>query len=83
MTRGTDAVCRNVLFGNDDEKKKKKKKKLTQTQRSTVTKQTEMERKRRNMRNQALQCNQLLRPIILMYSCRRQGWGKKGLQNLG
>lgn len=27
MTRGTDAVCRNVLFGNDDEKKKKKKKK--------------------------------------------------------
>ncbi len=29
-----------------------------------------MERKRKNMRNQALQCNQLLRPIMRMYSCK-------------
>lgn len=42
--------------------------KLTWTQRSRVTKKMEMERKRRNMRNQALQWSQLLRPIILMYS---------------
>lgn len=44
------------------------KRKLTWIQRSRVTKKTEMERKRKNMRNQALQCSQLLRPIILMYS---------------
>ena len=42
--------------------------KLTWIQRSNVTKKTEMERKRKNMRNQALQWSQLLRPIILMYS---------------
>ena len=41
---------------------------LTVTHRSTVTKRMEMERKRKNMRNQALQWSQLLRPIIRMYS---------------
>ena len=46
---------------------------LTWMQKSTVTKKTEMERKRKNMRNQALQCSQLLRPIIRMYSWRRSG----------
>lgn len=39
-------------------------------QKSSVTKNMEMERKRKNMRNQAVQCSQLLRPIIRMYSCR-------------
>lgn len=43
---------------------------LTLTQKSTVTKNTDTRRKRKNMRNQALQCNQLLSPIMCMYSCR-------------
>lgn len=43
---------------------------LTLTQNSTVTKKMETRRKRKNMRNQAVQCSQLLRPIMRMYSCR-------------
>lgn len=46
---------------------------FTLTQISTVTKKMEMERKRKNMRNQALQCNQLLRTIMRMYSCKTHG----------
>lgn len=42
--------------------------KLTRIQRSRVTRKTEMEIKRKNMRNQALQWSQLLRPIIFIYS---------------
>ncbi|TNN68843.1 hypothetical protein EYF80_020878 [Liparis tanakae] len=45
-----------------------KENRLTWIQRSRVTKKMEMERKRKNRRNQALQWSQLLRPIILMYS---------------
>lgn len=36
-----------------------------------------MRRKRENMRNQALQCSQLLSPIMRMYSC---GEGRSGLR---
>jgi len=52
-------ACRTVAWA----------KTLTLTQKSTVTKNTDTRRKRKNMRNQALQCNQLLRPIMCMYSC--------------
>lgn len=52
-------ACRTLAWG----------KTLTLTQKSTVTKNTDTRRKRKNMRNQALQCNQLLRPIMCMYSC--------------
>lgn len=45
---------------------------LTLTQKSRVMKEAAMRRKRKNKRNQALQCSQLLSPIMRMYS-----WGEK------
>lgn len=42
---------------------------LTLTQNRRVMKETTMRENRRNMRNQALQCSQLLSPIMRMYSC--------------
>lgn len=62
------------------EQRQQRKNKLTQTHRRSVTKQMEIQRKRKNMRNQALQCSQLLRPIILMYSCRQ---GEKRGRGIG
>lgn len=44
---------------------------LTWTQKRRVTKETATRRKRKNRRNQALQCSQLLSPIMRMYS-----WGE-------
>ena len=42
---------------------------LTLTQNSRVMKETMMRKNRKNMRNHALQCSQLLSPIMRMYSC--------------
>jgi hypothetical protein len=35
-------------------------------------KETAMRRKRKNMRNQAVQCSQLLSPIMRIYSCQEE-----------
>lgn len=45
---------------------------LTLTQNSRVMKETMMRKNRKNMRNHALQCSQLLSPIMRMYSCGRE-----------
>lgn len=51
---------------------------LTLTQNRRVMKETTMRKNRKNMRNQALQCSQLLSPIMRMYSCERETASQSG-----
>lgn len=46
---------------------------LTLMQKSRVMKKTVMRRKRKKSRNHAVQCSQLLSPIMRMYSCGESG----------